>query len=171
MPNRLVIVAGVATIVVLLAALGTALYVKLKVDLHHASAPFIQDGVVYYGDENGRVYAVDVKRRQEIWRFQTQERFFSTPSGVQGVVYFGSGEGVLYAVGMDTGEELWRFATGDRIWTSPAIKDGVLFFGSFDGRFYAVEAGTGVERWRFTAGDRIFSWPSPVFASEALTAL
>ncbi|MCI0863478.1 MAG: PQQ-binding-like beta-propeller repeat protein, partial [Chloroflexi bacterium] len=61
LPKRRVIAAGVAGIVVLLAAVGVALYFILKVDLDHASAPFIQDGVVYYGDEDGRVYAVDIE--------------------------------------------------------------------------------------------------------------
>ena len=94
LPKRRVVVAGAASIVVLIAALGGALYFILKVDLHHASAPFIQDGLVYYGDEDGRVYAVDLETRQEIWRFQTQGDFFSTPACAQGVLYFGSGEGV-----------------------------------------------------------------------------
>ena len=50
MSKRLVVAAGVASIIVLLAAVGVAMYFVLKVDLLHASAPLIQDGVVYYGD-------------------------------------------------------------------------------------------------------------------------
>ncbi|MDO9325673.1 MAG: PQQ-binding-like beta-propeller repeat protein, partial [Methanoregula sp.] len=56
------------------------------------------DGVVYFGDLNGTLYALDAKTGALRWNFTAGGYIWSSPSVSNGVVYFSGGDGYLYAV-------------------------------------------------------------------------
>ena len=74
------------------------------------SAPSVADGLVYFGDSDGKVRALDLTTGELRWEFQT-----NTESGI-------CKEGCGW------------------ISTSPVISDGVLYIGNEAGYFYALEA-------------------------------
>ncbi len=84
------------------------------------SSPTVVNRVVYFGADDGYVYAVDVESGKEKWRFKTGDVVYSSPAIAENTVYAGSHDGNMYAINADTGREKWRFQTGYRVYSSPA---------------------------------------------------
>jgi eukaryotic-like serine/threonine-protein kinase len=123
--------------------------------MEYISSPVVSGGAVYFGSQDGYLYAVSLKAGRQNWRFQTGD-WVGTPAISDAVVYVGSNDGNLYAVDAKTGRERWRFLTGGPIHTTPAVADGVVYFGSEDGRLYAADAQNGKERWEFEIGGEMY---------------
>src|SRR5207248_329258 len=117
------------------------------------SSPVIQGKTIYFGSDDGNIYAIDAESGRQMWKCVTKGAVSSTPAVANGVVYATSYDGKLYAVDAVSGELKWKFKTGDVIHASPAYSDGLIYFGSWDSYFYAVDAANGKERWRFHGGE------------------
>ena len=154
------------------------------------SSPVLSDKVLYFGGDDGNVYAVDAATGRQIWKRSTGGPVPSTPAVVDGVVYIGSYDGKFYALDARTGQLKWKFRTdGERRFeakglhgmqpktqtiadafdvflSSPVVAQGAVYFGSGDGHVYAIDAATGEQRWKFKTGDVVHS--SPAFADGVL---
>jgi outer membrane protein assembly factor BamB len=96
------------------------------------------------------------------WRFQADDKIWSSPVVAAGVVYFGSHDGSLYAVDAATGQLRWSFRIGDTfVIASPAIAAGLVYIGA-GGTLYALDASTGAERWHVETGSTLISSPAVV---------
>ena len=62
-------------------------------------SPAIADGVVYVGNQLGKLFAVEAQTGQELWSFKAWRAVRGSPVVGEGVVYFVSGDANLYAVG------------------------------------------------------------------------
>ncbi len=151
------------------------------------SSPVIQDKTLYFGGDDGNVYAVDAETGRQIWKRATGGPVSSTPAVANGIVYVGSYDGKFYALDAHTGALKWKFATdGERRFeakglhgmqpknqtiadafdiflSSPVIVQNTVYFGSGDGNLYALDAATGDLRWKFKTGDVVHA--SPAFAN------
>ena len=148
------------------------------------SSPVWQDNVVYFGGDDGNVYAVDATTGNQTWKHATGGPVPSTPAVADGVVYVGSYDGKFYALNAKTGRTKWKFATGgerrfeakglnglqpknqtmadpfDVFLSSPVVAQGAVYFGSGDGNLYALDAASGELRWKFPTGDVVHSSPA-----------
>ena len=79
------------------------------------SSPTVAEGTVYFGADEGYLYAVEAVTGKEKWRFKTGDVIYSSPAIAGGVVYVGSHDGHLYAIDAETGQAKWRFKTGYRV--------------------------------------------------------
>lgn len=123
------------------------------------SAPVIKDGVLYVGNLDGYLYAVQTADGKLKWRFKAGGGITSSPAVEGGAVYFGSKDDHVYAVDTATGEKvLWKFKAADDVLSSPRIVDGVLFIGANDNNFYALDQKTGKEICHFTAKGPVISY-------------
>jgi len=96
------------------------------------------NGVIYAGDRDGVVHAIDLMTRSEIWRFETGTDFmYPRPVVAAGVVYVTGVNGTLYAIDGSSGAEIWRFEIGDEVYDWPAVIDGVVYVTSSDS-LYAI---------------------------------
>jgi outer membrane protein assembly factor BamB len=111
------------------------------------SSPAVANGIVYFGSQDGTVYAVNASSGEKIWSYQTGWLVDSSPAVTNDAVYVGSGDGNLYALNASDGAKLWNFTLQpfldergiDRyLFASPAIANGVIYMGSNDGAFYAL---------------------------------
>ncbi|MEX0722636.1 MAG: PQQ-binding-like beta-propeller repeat protein [Gracilimonas sp.] len=84
-----------------------------------------------------------------LWKFQTDDRVYSSPLIDKDRVYFGSGDNSFYALDKKTGKQVWVFQTNGAVHSSPAILDDLIYFGSTDGNLYAAEKNTGELVWTF----------------------
>jgi len=123
------------------------------------SSPTIVDSFVYFGSDDGNVYALNASNAFERWAFQTGGSVQSSPTVVSGIVFVGSQDGNLYAINTESGEEEWAFSTGGAVNSSPTVVDGTVFIGSNDGTLYAVEASSGQEAWTYETGGAVESSP------------
>ena len=138
--------------------------------------PTLTGDVVLVGADNGKVYAFDqeVDDRQRWsasarWTYQTGNKVWSSPIGVDGVVYATSLDKNLYAISLEDGTKLWQFASDGAIASTPAYDTGTVYFGSFDSVFYAVNAADGSLRWKFD-GAGSWYWGSPLVHGDTVYA-
>jgi outer membrane protein assembly factor BamB len=137
----------------------------------------LEEGVLFFGDDAGRLHALDVATRQPRWRFATAGRIRSAVTVAEGSVLFASDDGFLYSLDRASGEERWTLDLGssglerrlpapgppyvyDYRHSSPTVVDGTVYVGSADKRLYAVDAETGRVRWSFAAQGSIRSTPA-----------
>src|SRR3989304_993370 len=123
------------------------------------SSPAVVGGVVYFGSQDGYIYALDALTGAEVWKFQTGSWVDASPIVVDGVLYCGSNDGHLYALSAATGEEIWAFDTPYPVRSAAAYADGVVYFGADDWAVHAVDAKTGREKWRYHPDNNIISSP------------
>ncbi len=118
------------------------------------SSPVIAGGVIYIGNLDGFVYALDARSGALRWRFATAGAVTSTPLVAKGSLYVGSHDGYLYALELPSAADAqpavrWKHPTGDWINSSARLADGVIYVGSNDRHVYALDAASGQQRWQF----------------------
>jgi outer membrane protein assembly factor BamB len=133
-----------------------------------ASGPAIVDGIIYFGSENGTIFALNSLSGAQIWNCTTPMSFETSPAVVDGVVYIGCNSPdnfpvgtipppqtcIVYALNAYNGEEIWNFSV-DGWASSPTTVDGVVYFGTSNGNtgvFYALQATNGSKIWDFSDG-------------------
>ena len=155
------------------------------------SSPIMQDGVIWFGSDDGNVYAVDAASGRQRWMHATGGPVDATPAVADGVLYVGSYDGKFYALNAKTGATRWKFATAgerhveapgmdglpktqtlsdpnDVYASSPVVAGGAVFFGSGDHNIYALDAKSGELRWKFATGDVVHA--SPAYANGVVYA-
>jgi outer membrane protein assembly factor BamB len=142
--------------------------------------PAISDGTVYFGSDDGNLYAVDAQNGSLRWKFLTQGIVRSRPAIVGELVYFASDDGYLYAVEAQSGTQAWRTDFGnslprdgrklgtspdpttfDYLQSSPVVVDGQIYIGSLDRNVYALAADTGKINWTYKTGQKVRATPTP----------
>ena len=154
------------------------------------SSPVMQAGTLYFGSDDGNVYAVDAASGRQLWKRATKGPVPATPAVAGDTLYVGSYDGHFYALNAGTGAMRWKFATGgerhfeakglhgmtptgqtffdlyDLYLSSPVVAGDSVFFGSGDGHMYALDRANGALRWKFKTGDVVHS--SPAYADGVL---
>jgi len=148
------------------------------------SSPVHKDGVIYFGGDDGNIYAVDAADGRQRWKRKTDGPVPATPAIDGDTLYVGSYDGKFYALDARTGALRWKFTTeGERRFeakglhgmlpknqtiadafdvflSSPVVAAGLVYFGSGDGHVYALDAQSGDMRWKFRTGDVVHASPA-----------
>jgi outer membrane protein assembly factor BamB len=102
------------------------------------ASPTIAGGIVYIGTFGGKLYALDIKTRRELWVWQSE-------ASKRNAVKFTGRDGRLdfmAAMGSNFYEEMvtavGRMFTMGSILSSPVVDGNVVYFGSTDGALYAL---------------------------------
>lgn len=131
------------------------------------TAPVVAGGVVFVGDHNGTVRALNTSDGKVKWKAYTGGAIFFPPAVWEGRVYVGSADGHVYAFEATSGRLLWRFRAapvrrlipvfGKLTSTWPVaggvvVDQGVVYAAAgiahYDGtHVYALDAITGKVRW------------------------
>lgn len=140
------------------------------------SSPSVREDVVYFGDSDGRVHALNARSGSRVWEFQTKGAIFARPTLSGAHVYVPSDDGSLYKLDAKTGREVWHASiqTGeferelpqngeggyDFLASAATVDRGTVYVGSADGRLCALDAETGAPRWEFKTGAPVRSTPA-----------
>jgi eukaryotic-like serine/threonine-protein kinase len=148
------------------------------------SSPVSDGSAIYFGGDDGNIYAVDAKSGKQLWQHRTGGPVSSSAAVVDGSLYIVSYDGKLYALDSRTGSTRWKFATAgerhfeakglhgiqprtqtvadpfDTYLSSPVVTKGIVYFGSGDNNLYAVDAASGELRWKFATGDVVHASPA-----------
>ncbi len=133
------------------------------------STPVVDQGRVFFGSNDGFLYAVDASTGATRWKFATGGAVTSSPATDGRLVFFSSRDGNLYALNAADGTPKWKHRFGAELgahnyWdynlSSPVLADGRLFIGSGDGHVYAFTARDGRLQWKVDAGARVRSTPA-----------
>ncbi|MFQ5961632.1 MAG: PQQ-binding-like beta-propeller repeat protein, partial [Candidatus Methylomirabilales bacterium] len=141
------------------------------------------DGTVYFGANNGILYALDPENGDIRWAFPTRfdiYAIYSSPFVDQdGIVYFGAKDGTVYALRAPRtgimGEVVWSLNLGTTIQTSPTFTpDGTLVIGADDWAYYGItppRGGTGpTVKWRFQTQGTLITSPAVDAAGTVFVA-
>jgi outer membrane protein assembly factor BamB len=140
------------------------------------SSPVVADGTVYFGSNDGNIYALNAKSGKAVWQYKTQGRIMGRPTLAGPYLYALSDDGNLYKLERKTARLVWKFDTRggavkrdlpgpkseayDYQSSAPTVADGTVYIGSADKRLYAVEDETGRERWHFDTQGIVRSTPA-----------
>ncbi len=124
------------------------------------SSPAVVDGVVYVGNSEGALWALNAEDGSELWRYGTGGAVVSSPAVSDGLALFGSVDRFLYAVKCESGELAWKYRTYGPIVSSPTCDQGVVYFSSIGGRVYACSVADGKLLWRSEKGAAIQCSPA-----------
>ena len=129
---------------------------KFEVSKPIESTPSINWSILYFGANNGKVYALDTDG-SKIWEKNVGGKVKSSPTYVNGTLYVGSTNGNIFALSSSDGSQIWNYTTGDEVVTSPAYGDGKVFIGSQDGTLYGLKTADGTLAWKYDLGNKVLS--------------
>ena len=124
--------------------------------------PAIVEGVVYLGDLDGSLFALDLQTGQELWKYTTDSGFPASPAVRDRKVYLGDYDGRLHCVEAQGGKQLWVFESNAEINSCPNFYRENVLFGSQDATLYCLNATTGELVWKFEIQDQIRCSPTLV---------
>jgi len=104
-----------------------------------------QDGTIYVGCLDGKVYALDPVTGYARWNFDTGAYYVMGSPAIDGAgtIYIGDSDGVLHAL-TPTGQELWSYTLQSNIVSAPSIADdGAIYVTCFDSSLYAISGRIG----------------------------
>ncbi|MHB8362374.1 MAG: outer membrane protein assembly factor BamB family protein [Patescibacteria group bacterium] len=134
------------------------------------STPTVVNGIVYFGDNNFNLYAVNAITGKLVWKTKTNNEIMTQPLVVHNMVYVGtgtnlfkttksinktgqnsiargSGSSAIYAISEKTGKIIWMKSTVGENMPSFAYKNGSLYTANGGKHFYSLNAKTGSVNW------------------------
>jgi outer membrane protein assembly factor BamB len=141
------------------------------------SSPVADEGSVYFGSNDGNIYALKADNGKRLWEAKTGGWVMGRPTIAGEYLYVLSDDGFLYKLEKKTGKTVWKFDTHgggvkrdmppnasalDCLGAAATVVGDTIYIGSADKNFYAVDAKTGREMWHFETKDIIRSTPAVV---------
>lgn len=120
-----------------------------------ASTPLVSEtlGIVFFGANDGKMHAINLKTGTEIWSYATQGIFEHAPVEADGMLLFTTDENRVYAVDARSGKWHWQYDRPApegftiRGYAGVLADRGVVYTGFSDGRIVALKASTGDVVW------------------------
>jgi outer membrane protein assembly factor BamB len=114
--------------------------------------PAVDDGLVVFGTNSGRVFALDADTGDLRWARRVKGEIASSPAIVGDTVLVAGMGGTLTAYARAGGEVLWTYSTaGSPIESSPLVVDGLAYIGDWNGVLHAVDVEDGTAAWTYQA--------------------
>jgi len=132
------------------------------------SSPVVAAGAVYFGSENGTVYALRERDGAVRWTFKAAGAVKAGLALKDGKLFFGDYAGKLYAIRASDGKQVWQaktkgasfgFAAG-RFYSTPAVAYGRVYIGNVDSYVYSFSARTGELAWRTKTNGFVYASPA-----------
>ena len=110
--------------------------------------------VVYIGDLDGSLLALDLDTGKKIWEFKVEIGFVTGPAIKDDHIYIGDIDGIFYCLDKD-GELVWKHQTDAEINSSANFYGSDVLFGSQDTKLYSLNAKTGKVTWEHETADQV----------------
>jgi outer membrane protein assembly factor BamB len=124
------------------------------------SSPLVADGVVYIGDQDGRVSAFSSATGRLRWSYDTGAPIKASASLAYGRIYIGNYAGEMLALSARTGRLLWRSGGHGNFYSTASVDSGRVYVGSLDGHVYAFSAWKGSVLWSYGTGSYVYASPA-----------
>jgi eukaryotic-like serine/threonine-protein kinase len=128
-------------------------------DYHHSS-PVLHNKVVYYGNDYGSIYGINLKDGKKIMEYTSSNKsaIRATPAIDDNILFFGDFEGYLYAYNLKKKKLEWSLKTYDKkdypgfgaIISKIKVEGDNLFFGARNYHFQVLNKKTGALVWKYT---------------------
>jgi outer membrane protein assembly factor BamB len=129
------------------------------------SSPLVDHGTLYFGTENGMVYALRASDGSVKWRYRASG---AVKGGIamdgRGRLFFGDYSGHLYSLRASDGHQLWRVGTSGahyglasgQFYATAAVAYGRVYIGNTDGFMYSFASSSGKLAWRVHTGGYVY---------------
>jgi len=131
------------------------------------SSPLVIDRTVYFGCENGQLFALSTRNGHVRWATTLGGAVKSAPAYHGGVLFVGDYGGYMNAVIAKTGKLKWQtgslgqgFGTSGEFYSSPAVAYGRVYAGNNDHRVYSFDEQDGTLAWTYSTGGYVYSGPA-----------
>jgi outer membrane protein assembly factor BamB len=132
------------------------------------SSPIVVDHRVYFGTEDGTVYAMRVDDGSVQWKFRAAGAVKGGLALADGKLYFGTYGGQVYGIAQHTGKQVWHTGTSGahfglsagNFYATPAVAFGRVYIGNTDGNMYSFSAASGKLAWRRGTGAYVYASPA-----------
>jgi outer membrane protein assembly factor BamB len=131
------------------------------------SSPLVIGNTVYFGCENGRLYALSTVNGNERWSAELGGAVKAAPAYYGGRLFVGDYGGHMNAVDAENGELVWQsgslgpgFGGSGAFYSTPAVAFGRVYAGNNDGRVYSYGLRDGTLAWTYSTGGYVYSGPT-----------
>jgi outer membrane protein assembly factor BamB len=131
------------------------------------SSPVVIGRTVYFGCENGDLYALSTISGNVRWATALGGPVKSAPAYYGGTLYVGDYGGDMNAVDAKTGAIKWQtgslgqgFGTSGEFYSTPAVAFGRVYAGNNDDRVYSFDLRNGTLAWTYSTGGYAYSGPT-----------
>ncbi len=131
------------------------------------SSPVVIDRTVYFGCEDGGLYALSTISGNVRWATDLNGPVKSAPAYFRGTLYVGDYGGSMNAVDAKTGKIRWQtaslgsgFGTSGAFYSTPAVAFGRVYAGNNDNRVYSFDRKDGTLAWSYSTGGYAYSGPT-----------
>lgn len=112
----------------------------------------LAEGVLYFGTENGQMFALDAESGNVKWEVKVPGEVVSAPTYSEGFLIAHLGNGLVYAMNARDGAERWRHeeevpTLSLRGTSSPAVASGGVIIGTNNGRAAVLILENGQLAW------------------------
>jgi outer membrane protein assembly factor BamB len=132
------------------------------------SAPTISGDSLYFGSQNGYVYALNTKDGKQRWSYNAGVAVYPSPQVADGIVYIGetslsrSNDSII-ALNAATGKHVWSKTIFDYFGqTQLLVNNGILYVPSDDGvvHLLKISDGSQIQSYKFSKGPASFDAPA-----------
>jgi outer membrane protein assembly factor BamB len=131
------------------------------------SSPVVVDRTVYFGCEDGGLYALNTISGAVRWATQLGGPIKAAPAYYGGRLYVGDYGGYMNAVDAESGKLIWQsgslgpgFGGTGEFYSTPAVAYGRVYSGNNDGRVYSFDTSDGTLAWSYSTGGYAYSGPT-----------
>jgi outer membrane protein assembly factor BamB len=131
------------------------------------SSPIVVGGVVYFGSENGTIYAYRASNGAKVWTYHAPGAVKAGLAYNKGVLYFGAYGGSVTALRAKNGSRVWSSGTSGasfnrsgNFYSTPAVAYGRVYLGNTDSFVYSFVASSGRLAWRHATGSYVYAAPA-----------
>lgn len=132
--------------------------IELKFNNGFSTSGVINKDILYIGSTDGILYAIDIRQKKVIWKYQDDQKINSShPLIMEDKIFFSSLDGYLYSLNVHNGSLLWKFKPEDKQFSSPVRVNKSLVFATSSGIIYCLDRTSGKLKWKFNAHTRDLS--------------
>jgi outer membrane protein assembly factor BamB len=129
------------------------------------SSPLVIGDTLYFGSENGTVYALRTSDGSVKWTYHASG---AVKGGLamdyRGRLFFGDYAGKVYSLNSANGHQLWKVSTNGahhglssgQFYATAAVAYGRVYLGNTDGFMYSYASSTGKLAWRIHTGGYVY---------------
>jgi len=136
-------------------------------DYNIRTMPVILDSIIYFGDYEGRIYAISLKDKSEKWitKMETPRWDGSIVSEIvidNGVLYCGRYTNAFIPLDLKTGTPLWKFSEWETFLPSTPLiyKDQIIIGTTINvNKIFSLKKSTGEKNWEIKAKGIFFVRP------------
>ena len=117
--------------------------------------PALDNGVLYFGDQEGQFYAVDASNGALVWQKQPDagenRAIVAAPLVTAETIFVVNKAGALYAFDRETGNQRWLQPIGGQIYTSPVLVGDLILVApmNYDEALLVAVDQNGTRRWNY----------------------